>query len=569
MAEHYIEEYLVSLGFDVSSKQGQEYADMLADIEKRMQDLEKAGTAQDKQEKTRQGNQQKRTADTKKEINLMGDMKKTIKQVGGALEDIGRGNVFGALVKGTAGAKSLADFMKSLNQTAGETGSKSETFKKVIRDIFEQQTGTKPASEPAKKAPETAKEAPAAKAAPRETPEVPEEAPKNAPVSEPTMERKPTQEPQTTPEAPKAKKIRVNLQPRETPQKPEDSAVAPAPEVQKKATEVQKNAPETTAASGVKKAAVEQAKGFQVGTVEEQGIEAGMTGETAGTAAGAAEAGAGAAAVVGGAVVAGIAVAAIAATAAIEKMTDSLSKANTDIESMSAQMWISYDSALKLNNTLTAMGKTTADLNEIALNPTLKKQFEDLQKYQETALQFPTDYKETNDQFAETVGTANAELKMSVGYMGKLAAYDLEKTFGPGLEALAKTVLTIVNGINAILEFFGKGNQLTTDPTTGKRTITGSGGLIGSSGSSTSNGSSSGSDATGYTNYAAGSYYAPQTSSYSTSSTASNVTLHNTPSITINASSSDPQSIASATSDAVSSSLNQTALIKSIQGANR
>ena len=106
---------------------------------------------------------------------------------------------------------------------------------------------------------------------------------------------------------------------------------------------------------------------------------AGSIGDAAGSLGGAGEAlgTAGAGATAAGI---GIAAAVVATGKAIWDMSNGLADANTNIETMSRRLWISESAAYQLNSTLGAMGKTTADLNEIAINPTLNKRYKELQK---------------------------------------------------------------------------------------------------------------------------------------------------------------------------------------------
>jgi hypothetical protein len=126
-------------------------------------------------------------------------------------------------------------------------------------------------------------------------------------------------------------------------------------------------------------------------------------------------------------------------------VADSTSQASVNIESMASQMWISYGSAYKLNNVLGAMGKTTADLNEIALNPTLRQEYKDLQAYQEKELQLPSDYKDVSDKWATSVDESNDKLKMSLNYLKQIVGVKIEKVIGP----------TVSNASNAAAKGIG------------------------------------------------------------------------------------------------------------------
>jgi len=428
VAEHYIEEYLVSLGFDLDSDTGKEYKKTLEDIEKRQKDFDKGNASADKK---RQDDAKKRVTDTKKENDNLVDVRKTMQQIAGLSKELGEGNIFGSLLAGASSARTLQTFLENIGESLESTDKKGGKVGQTLSAIFD-----------------------------------------------------------------KPKK-----------------------------------------ASGYAEGK-EQAKGAQAGAAEAKGIQAGITGE----AAGATEAGGGALAGAAGAVLpVAIAAAVIAATVAIGKafsdLTNGLSQEAIDIETMSKQMWITDSAAWQLNNTLTAMKKTTADLSEIALNPTLRQQFNDLQNYQ-SSIKLPADFQDTAKKWAVGVGEGSEKLKVANEYMKQIASYDLQKAFEPFVEGWYK---------------FWTGFALDIDK------------LLGLKVNKSSTATSSAVSTTGLIN---GATYAPQTSSYTTANTG-NLTVHNTPTVNVYTSSDDPQSIGNAAAGAVSSSMEDVALLKSVQGMSR
>jgi hypothetical protein len=424
MASHYIEEYLVSLGFDLDSKEGKEYLKVCADIEKKQKEAEKAGKSADTQAKKDHTNSKRKLDDGKKEVNLMVDLEKTLKQIGSLTADVGEGNIFASLLKGAATVKTLTDFMHNLGSAYEDTGEKAKKNK-------------------------------------------------------------------TTTASP---------------------------------------------GSNVFKTAKESAKGAKAGATEEQGLQAGITGASAGEAG---AAGLGGVAAVAGPIAAAAAI--IAAGIAMKNMADEVSQTSINIQTMSRQLWISDTRALALNNTLTAMGKTTADLNEIALNPTLRKQYEDLMAYQQKELNLPADFMNVQQRYAETVGTTNSQLKETINNVKQIMAYNFDKKFGDGLAATNDALMALVKFLAAPL-------GIKVDNT--KKAAAASG-------------------AAGYTAPYSASSFAPQTSNY-TSSSQSGMTIHNEPNITVNATSNDPQAIGQATANAIAQNFGYNSFVtKFVQTQNR
>jgi len=416
MAEHYIEEYLVSLGFDLDSDKGKEYKKTLDDIEKRQKSFDKDNTTADKARK----DSSKQQADgLKKQNQGMLDLQKTMRSIADISKQMGSGNIFGAFLSGASGTKSAKSFLSSLGENLD---GKSKTS--------------------------SAKE---------------------------------------------------------------------------------------TGKANVSTAAKETGKALQAGKVSEQGLQAGITGETAGAMAGEGGLLAGAAAVAPPvAIVAAVIAAVVLIGKAVSDLTNGLSESNINIETMSKEMWITEKTAWRLNNTLTAMGKTTADLSEIALNPTLRQQFNDLQDFQSN-FKLPADFESTASRWATDVGEGRQELAVANSYMKQMAGYNLEKAFDPIATAWYKYWTNVVKGIDYVF------------------------------GLRTSDTATSAVSTTGLVN---GANYAPNTSSYTTANTG-NLTVHNSPVVNVYTVSDDPQSIGSAVSDAVGSSIDNLALIKSVSGVNR
>lgn len=447
MAKHYTEEYLVSLGFDLNSKEAQDYLKISDEIEKKQQAAAKAGKSASDQEKKNSDTRKNRMTDSKKEINLMGDMEKSIKKISAAWATIEKGDIFGTLTNliGPGGV---------LNNGVLKSLGLSTPIRKVPTETPE---GSKPQGGTRRSSRTTAKTA-------------------------------------------------------------------------------------ETFTSGK-----EQGKGIEAGTTEQRGLEAGITGVTAGEEGAGGEAAAGgAAAGISAAVPLAIAAAAIAAGAAIFKMSDNLSQANIQVESMAKQMWITDSAAWSLNNTLSAMGKTTGDLNNIALNPILKNEFEQLQQFQQQELKLPADFEQTNTAWANGVDVANAKLKMSLNYMKELTSYKLEKIFGPAFESL-------LNGLNGALDSIIKlmgGNSSTENASAASTSATAS------------------SNASNMASYLNGTNYAPNSASYQSNSS-NTTTMTNQPTVNVYTNSNDPQTIGNTAAGAVQQSFSSMATIKSLQSIHR
>jgi hypothetical protein len=445
----YIEEYLVSLGYDLDSTDGKEYQKMLDDISKRQKNLDDESK---KSSDTQKNESKKRTDNRKQENNAMIDMEKTIKQLAGLSSKLGEGDIFGSFLSGAASIKTLEKLMNGLSDSIKETKNQSSGLGDTLSDVMNRT---------------------------------------------------------------RRGRARRNS-----------------------------SAGRTDSATDYR-ASAEQGAGFQSGQTSQLSLESGMTGSAVAAAEGGSLAGAAAVAIP-----VAIAAAATAAVVAMAKMADSLANANIEVETMSKKMWITDSSAWKLNNTLQAMGKTTEDLNDIALNDTLRKQFNDLQAYQEETLQLPSDFVDANEKWALSVGEANQKLSASWLHLKEVASYNFEKTFGPGISNLENNLADFITQLSDGT-FFTKDYWVRSDDSTSKSTGTDSS-VVSSAIGTVSNGSN----------------YAPQSSSYATSNS-SNMTVTSSPTINVYPQSGDPQAIANATSDTFISSFNDIALIKNLQSASR
>lgn len=240
--------------------------------------------------------------------------------------------------------------------------------------------------------------------------------------------------------------------------------------------------------------------------------------------AGAAEAaGADAAVAAAGSVVAPIALAAVAVGQTLFNMSSGVADTTTHIETMSRQLGISDQAAYQLNGTLNAMGKTTDDMDEIQNNPILSKQFDAIQ--QQAAGQNQDKVLEGGKVWAEGTGTQVAKFNQSMGYLGDLISSNVAQATNPFFEGL-----------------FGALND-------------GAEGLIDSLGGKADNSASDSS-------------YAPQQAYYS-SSYAEGTKIEVSPTINVTANSGNAQEIGSATSDAITGTMNNGALVRCVRGLNR
>jgi hypothetical protein len=396
----YIEEYLVALGFDLDSAQGKEYLSMCNELENRQNSLVKAGESATAQAK-KQGDVQKgRIADDKDEIHLMGQMEEASRR------------------------------LKQLDGLTSTT---------VVKTVSQEEV------------------APAAK----ESPQTPVAVPKSPPPNLPTSAETPAGQAAAPPPVvknPENRKQQDYQKQREKNDKKEISLMGDL-EGTLKQIGVALLQLERGNLLG---AAMQGSKGVQqfvkllnrAGASAENNrsrddvVQKTVSGILKKKASGiapvsapedTADAGAEDAAA-GGASMAGLAVGAVVVAAAFAKiagsiysMGEDLAQTNIQIETMSKQLWISQNDAYQLNGTLSAMGKTTADLNEIAINPTLRQQFNDLQAFERSQLQLPKDFDATAQAWSKDVDTPLAEIKALWGYLEKIAGYKVEQGLGEKL----------------------------------------------------------------------------------------------------------------------------------------
>ena len=411
----YIEEYLVSLGFDLDSTQGKQYLSMCNELENRQNSLVKAGESATAQAK-KQGDVQKgRISDDKDEIRLMGQMEEASRRL-----------------KQLDGLTSTTT-VKTVNQEETAPASKS------------------PAPEPAA---------------------VPKYSPHNLPITPKT----PTGQAAAPPVVPPSPSPKVSA-PEPAGKTPEDRKQQDYQKQRdkhdKKQISLMGDLEGTLKQVGVALLQLERGNILGAAIQGTKGVQqfvqllnrAGASAESAKCRDGVVQktvsgllkkkisggapisipaedaAGAGAEdAAAGGASMAGLAAGAVVVAAAFAKiagsiynMGEDLAQTNIQIETMSKQLWISSNDAYQLNGTLSAMGKTTADLNEIAINPTLRQQFNDLQEFEKSQLQLPKDFDATAQTWAKDVDTPLAEIKALWGYLQKIAGYKVEQGLGEKL----------------------------------------------------------------------------------------------------------------------------------------
>lgn len=279
-------------------------------------------------------------------------------------------------------------------------------------------------------------------------------------------------------------------------------------------------------------------KGAEVAKTAASGAEA----AGAGTDAGAAAAGAAGVAEIAamGTAIAAVAAAIGVATKEAYNLADGLAQASINVETMSRRLWITDTAAWQLNNTLSSMGKTTADLNDIALNPTLREQFQALQDYQKTMLQLPSDFQSVNDKWNQGVVKNNEELKLSMNYLHQMTQYYASKSWEPIFEGVIGKTKDAVNGLAGLLKKWGDFSEKVNEtlfPNLYKNSAQGT-----------------------------AANYAPQTSSYTQYQGA---TVTYAPNINVTANSSQANDIAEVTGRVTRQSFDESALLKSVQGLNR
>jgi hypothetical protein len=419
--ENVIESYVVSVGFKTDDTAGQDFINTQKEIEQRNKEIDQqntdTGKSFSKQAKSSAENAKSAAAEqvkaNKQKSVSNAEYEKTLRQLGRTWREISSGNPIGAAV---------------------------ESFKSIqlIKELVNSLTHLKTAG---------VKQPPAAKETPKSTAKA--AALENAPVQTETAREQKTVwvKPKVQPVSQPPAEQPVSQAPAET-----KSNVAQAP--LKKEYDRNNLGKNVTTVSKSLTEANKQASTFQ------KVLQSIFTSSSAASAEISAEAiSSGLAAATG---IGLIATATVSATKIVVDMTNSLSEANTDIETMSAKMWISNDAAWELNNTLSAMGKTTSDLNDIALNPTLRKQFQELQEYQKSALQLPSDFKSVNEEWAESVTLPMEKVKLTNTYMKELISYDFEKALIVPASRIANLLLAVSDSIKDIIEAFDNlGKEIT------------------------------------------------------------------------------------------------------------
>jgi hypothetical protein len=246
---------------------------------------------------------------------------------------------------------------------------------------------------------------------------------------------------------------------------------------------------------------------------------AGSIGDVAGSLGGAGEAlgtaGAGAAAAG-----IGIAAAVVATGKGIWDMSNGLADANTNIETMSRRLWISESAAYQLNSTLGAMGKTTADLNEIAINPTLNKRYKELQK--QAKGQDNTKAQKGAEAWAG-VQTEWDKFKENMSHIGNSVKGDFASAVAPGLEKVLGALNGTAGGVDKMISGSKK------SPSTA---------------------------------------YAPQ-SAYYNSNYAEGAKVEIKPTINVKADSNNAVDIGKAAANSTSQVINDSTLVRNVRGLNR
>lgn len=399
MAEHYIEEYLISLGFDLNSDQAKEYISTCSDLEKKQKDLEKSGQSVSEQAK--------KTADAQQTI------------INGNKQEAESSD---AVIK----ARSK---LRNTPSTAPTVESK-QTTQPVKETIIEPAKASKPASytEP--------------------TPPKKQAVPKSStPTTKPVVKNQKESKKQTSSVENLDKTVRQLSGAWDQLERgnifgafKQGSESIRSFNTYLSGLNTSINTANTK--SGILKKTWSSMFGGS-GAAEDiagAGEAAAGAGESAGISFGVAAGAAG-----------GIAAGVFMAAKGAYNMADGVAQAYTNVETMARQLWITDTAAYQLNNTLTSMGKTTADLNEIAINPILNQQFKTLQEFQKANLQLPSDFKATNEAFVEDFQTPIKETQMvaetAFQRIGYLAEKNLVGLFGGKLNNMADTVNDIIAGM--------------------------------------------------------------------------------------------------------------------------
>jgi hypothetical protein len=554
----HIEDYLIGLGFDLDSDEAKKFLALQKKIEKSNTDAEKGAQKSDGSAQQRSKNSKNRVTQSKQELNSVAELQKSLKQIENVWGNVRSGNVFGAFASGMAGAKAFKSILDEIraftfkgvmpgeSQVEPKESAKNETaeFEKDVRrtKFVNQQvsedvnvTSSKQSSNPAEQA---------------------------SPANGPQQAQSTTVNNENVDDS---KKSVLGL----------SDAVVLASKNMGGLKKI------TTSLFG----AGTDAAGAGLGAEATEAAGAGLGAEATEAAGGIAAIGTASAVAAGG--LAGLLAASIAVAGLSISIANGVSTANTNVESMAAQMWITDGAAWQLNNTLSSMGKTTADLSTIALNPTLNKQFQALQQYQKTTLQLPADFQTVNEQWADSIQLPMEEIKLTNQYMGEMAGYDFEKALVGPLSDVLKVVEDLQSGIMSLgTDWTNFANAIGNSQAWKDfisaikwlSTVSGSNALftnidkkLGITPSASTSIASSYATATSPNQvYTVPDYTAAAPNSPSNSSTSnSSVNYTNAPQITVNANSSDPQTIAQSTAAAVQQSNNTAALIKSIQGVSR
>lgn len=656
MADNIIESYLVSLGFKVNPEDAEKYLDIKRRLNQDQEAGNKADEQQGKQAQKRdkdadqsvrneqrrsQQRTQQRTTENKQQLALLNELRRGIAQVGNVWEGVATGDILGAMASGMQSAMAFKKTIEAITQMGipsapKQTAAQPASAKPAPQAQTPSQSGAQEHPEPKEPPFERAR----TELRPEARPMQHQVQPQAVPQAQPTAKTQPVSQPKSTsaepvPEQPAQAPARpqrrtrsrlLQAQAEPQPVQPVESPVQ-STTATPQAAAAQPTAPEVISPQIDTKNVDAASKSF--GGLNKQLATTGQnmkaikttTGEVIGgdgTAMAGAEAADQASAALLTSLTAatgiGIAVVGVVAgtTAAVKGMydlADGVSTANTNIESMAAKMWISYGAAWQLQNTLSAMGKTTADLNDIALNPTLREQFKTLQDFQKSQLQLPADFQTVNQQWAQSVQLPEQELKETLQYIQEIAGYDLSRAFaGPlntGLTAALKTAEEAANDFSKIagwIDYIGSGlekvystiinfekqtgilkTEISSIPVIGQISdivggISDIGKLVNKMPSAPkSNASSkSGSSSTASTS-ALQVYNVPSYSDLAPNSPSNtynlgggvNVTSSPTNNINIYTGSNDPYTIASAASSAVQANNGQTALIKSVQGLSR
>jgi hypothetical protein len=216
----------------------------------------------------------------------------------------------------------------------------------------------------------------------------------------------------------------------------------------------------------------------------------------------------------------GIAAAVVATGKAIWDMSNGLADANTNIETMSRRLWISESAAYQLNSTLGAMGKTTADLNEIAINPTLNKRYKELQK--QAKGQDNTKAQKGAEAWAG-VQIEWDKFKENMSHIGNSVKGDIASAVAPGLERVLGALSNTAGGVDKMISGSKK------SPSTA---------------------------------------YAPQ-SAYYNSNYAEGAKVEIKPTINVKADSNNAVDIGKAAANSTSQVINDSTLVRNVRGLNR